>query len=443
MRHVYKGLAVETPSTLPRPSALALLTLVASAAANSALAIYQWRELFSIRSGGTAACSINETVNCAAVWSSPFASKMHDWFGMPVAGLGLVWALTAVVLAGLVAWRVGADREVSMLLGSVKVTALVGVLACITFASASFAAGALCLTCLGTYALVAVYAFGAFVLLPRPMLVTDTLGLSVASAAVIAAPIFLGLLWVGQKTPKAVEAKISATAESSDSELSKYLEQMPQAERQFTADARARWLAATKPPLAAPAARALLGAPTAPVAVVEFTDILCSHCKQLEQMLSELRRVLPEGRLSIDARQFPLDGECNSMIPKVWGDGIRCLAARAQVCLEGTPALWPVKRELFDNQAVLTKELILETATRHSGLSRESLLACVVKPETQARIDEDIAYAQAYSIEGTPLVLINGKESMPAGGFLLALAINGGNPDAPFFRTLPPPSTHQ
>ena len=413
---------------------------MASASANAALAIYQWRELFGIRSGGTAACSINETVNCAAVWNSPFASKMHEWFGMPVAGLGLVWALTAVVLAGLVAWRAGSGRDVSTLVGSVKLAALAGVLACITFASASYAAGALCLTCLGTYALVAVYAFGAFVLLPRPLLLTGKLGSSVAWAVVIAVPIFLALLWPGQRTPKAVESKISATAESSDSELSKYLEQLSDTEKQFTADTRAQWLAASKPAMKAPAARALLGAPTAPVAVVEFTDILCSHCKQLEQMLAELRRVLPEGRLSIDARYFPLDGECNSQIPKVWGDGIRCLAARAQVCLEGTAALWPVKHELFEAQATLTKELILDSATRHSGLSRERLLACVAKPETQARIDEDIRYALAYGIKGTPLVLVNGKEAMPSGAFLLALAINGGDANAPFFRTLPAPS---
>lgn len=412
-----------------------------SSAANAALAVYQWSELFGIRSGGTAACSINETINCATVWNSGFASHMHEWFGMPIAGLGLVWALTAAVLAGLVAWRSGSGRDVTTLVGSVKVTALVGVLSCITFASASFAAGALCLTCLGTYALVSVYGFAAFVLLPKPWFSTEKLGSSIAWAVVIAVPVFLGLLVPGQRTPKAVEAKISATTESSDVELSKYLESMPEAEKQYTAYSRAQWLGATKPEMAPVSARAMLGAADAPVAVVEFTDILCSHCKQLELTLGELRRVLPEGRMSVDARHFPLDGECNSKVAKVWGDGIRCLAAKVQVCLEGSPSLWPVKHELFSKQESLTKELILEVATSQSGQSRETLLACVAKPETQAKIDEDVRYATTYGITGTPLVLVNGKQTPPSGAFLLAMAINRGDVNAPFFKALPPPPT--
>ena len=93
-----------------------------TAAADAGLAVYQWRELFTIRAGGTAACSINETVNCATVWNSALASKVHDLLGMPVAGLGLVWALTAVILSGLLARAASAGKPLAASIGAVRLT---------------------------------------------------------------------------------------------------------------------------------------------------------------------------------------------------------------------------------------------------------------------------------------------------------------------------------
>jgi serine/threonine-protein kinase len=253
----------------------------------------------------------------------------------------------------------------------------------------------------------------------------------------------LALLVPGQRTPKSAEAKIEAASDASDPALAQYLEAMPEPEKQFTAFARQAWLTAPSIDVGPVESRNRLGIANAPVTIVEFTDIMCGHCKQLELTLAELRRVLPEGRLSIEARNFPLDGECNAKVQKVWGDGIRCLAAKAQICLENTPSFWAVKHELFDQQATLSKELILETATRQSGLSLQTLQACIADPKTQQKLDDDIAYASKFDISGTPLVLVNGRETPPSGAFLLALAINKGNVNAPFFLALPPPPPPQ
>lgn len=450
MRHVYKGLALETPSTAPSPSGPALATLLGSAAANAGLAVYQWVELVHVRSGGTAACSINETVNCATVWNLPFSSRVHELFGMPVAGLGLVWALTASLLAGLLAWRSGSGKALVTAMGSVKLTALVGIAATITFATVSFASGVACPTCLVTYALVAIYFFAAFVMLPKPYLTIERLVPSAAWAIVVMVPVFLGLLVPGQRTPKAENAKLSSVAagsttagggaRASEAELAQYLESMPEAEKQFTAYSRQKWLAGTIPlSVGVRAPRALLGSPSAAVKVIDFTDILCSHCRQLELTLAELRRVLPEESLSIESRHFPLDGECNPRAGKVMGDGVRCLAAKVQVCLEGSDALWRVKHTLFENQNSLSKDVILDVATKESGKTRDELLSCVSLPATQKKIDDDVEYAMAYGISGTPLVLVNGRDTPPSGSFLLAMAINRGDVNAPFFMSLPPP----
>ena len=455
MRHVYKGLALETPSPATRPSGPALATLLLSAAANAALAVYQWVELVHVRGGGAAACAINEAVNCATVWNLPFASRMHELFGMPVAGLGLVWALTATMLAGLLAWRNGSGKEVVTAMCSVKLAALAGAASSIVFAAVSFASGVACPTCLVTYALVAIYAFAAFVMLPKPYLSIERLVPGAAWAIVVMMPIFLALLVPGQRTPKAEAGKLSTVASASKStaggagapsegELAQYLESMPEPEKQFTAYALQKYLAGTIPlSVGVRVPRAFLGSPDAPVKVIDFTDILCSHCRQLELTLAELRRVLPEGRLSVEARHFPLDGECNPKAGKVMGDGIRCLAAKVQVCLEGTEAMWRVKHTLFENQNALSKDVILDAATKESGKTRDELLSCVSLPATQKKIDDDVEYALAYGITGTPLVLVNGRDTPPSGAFLLAMAVNRGDVNAPFFKSLPPPAPPQ
>src|SRR5687767_2367887 len=84
-----------------RPAAV----LLALALAESALSLYQWAELHAVRAGGTASCSIDQTLNCEAVWNTPFASALHQATGLPVAGLGLAWGLVGVALALLLLLR--------------------------------------------------------------------------------------------------------------------------------------------------------------------------------------------------------------------------------------------------------------------------------------------------------------------------------------------------
>src|SRR5262249_553766 len=60
-------------------------TLLGLALAEVALSIFQWAELRTVQAGGTAICSINTTVNCETVWTSPFAQRLGAFTGLPVA----------------------------------------------------------------------------------------------------------------------------------------------------------------------------------------------------------------------------------------------------------------------------------------------------------------------------------------------------------------------
>jgi len=85
-------------------------TLLGLALAEVGLSIFQWVELRTVQAGGTAVCSINTTVNCETVWTSPFAQRVSGLTGLPVAALGLVWGLAAAVCAGALLWRARSGR---------------------------------------------------------------------------------------------------------------------------------------------------------------------------------------------------------------------------------------------------------------------------------------------------------------------------------------------
>jgi serine/threonine-protein kinase len=50
----------------------------------------------------------------------------------------------------------------------------------------------------------------------------------------------------------------------------------------------------------------LKGPADAPVHLVEWTDILCPHRRHLNDALEELQAAVPQGRLAVEPRQYPL-----------------------------------------------------------------------------------------------------------------------------------------
>jgi serine/threonine-protein kinase len=182
-------------------------------------------------------------------------------------------------------------------------------------------------------------------------------------------------------------------------------------------------------------ARLLIGSATAPVRITEFTDILCGHCANLHGTFAVLREMLPPGSFALEPRHFPLDGECNPAVQMSSGRGVRCLAARAMICLEQD---WlPFSDALFEHQRRLTREKIFEIAAPF--MTRQRLQACVISPETEAKLLDDIKWALQHDIQGTPLVLVNGREAPASLQFLYTIALAKADPEHPAFAVLPPP----
>jgi len=414
-----------SPSSNVRP--LAPVLLVALSAGMGLLALYEWMELLVLAAGGSTVCSLNETVNCGAVWTSEFATRVNALTGLPVAGLGLVYGVAALASSLLLVHRLLSGGEVARSVAALRLVAAAGVAACILFFVVTVHLRAVCLLCLGTYALTLGFAAVAFFLLPRPLALPRLhLPGAVGESALLAAGAWALLLYPGLRT-KAIKEAATVVAEGPKS-LEEFLSGLDPVARKALGQELKAWEQRPVPAGAATfSLREVEGPASAPVRIAEFTDVQCGHCRALSEGLDAVLKLVPAGRVRVEPHQFPLDSECNRTIPRTDGDGVRCAAARALVCLEGTGAYGTLSRKLFAEQHRLSRARVLELAAAVGPLSGARLEACMASPETQAKIDADIQLALAYGIQGTPLVVVNGREASAAPAVLYVLAMTSGN----------------
>ncbi len=434
------------PVLPPHTTAGGLAALVALGAAAALGFLFLWLELVLARSGGTAFCAVDAATSCTAAWDSPFASQIHRLSGLPLAAWGLVWSISAFVMPLLALLRQAEGRPQPVLVSATRLLGAVGFAAVAVMLLASAVMGVFCVGCLAADIMIAGYAgiaLFSWAPLGYPQL---TRAATLAGLACFAG--YLTLLYPGLHTPKpAAEAGRAAIARvatqapvpaggTGDAERDRQLVQLVDSLelplKQTLSDALAIYrnsepVSGPTPPRTNPA----------PVHITEWTDIRCDHCADLQQTLLNLQAQAPQGSFTVEARQFPLDGECNSMVERA-EDPVRCLAARARICLTKHPKSDEFARSLFARQKELTASQLYQIAAPY--MERKALESCVGSPETKAQLEEDIAYAARFASDGTPIVALNGRKGVSFPPFLYAMILTGGVADHPAFANLPPPN---
>jgi protein-disulfide isomerase len=432
--------------TPPPPDNLrsVLVTLAAIGAAAGAWSVFLWRELLRARAGGDPFCGFGGGGDCVALWDGSFASAVHRLTGLPLAAWGVVWGLIALGLP-LLAWM-GTEKPSTAegLRSATRVTALAGLVTVTVMLLVSVAAGSLCTSCALIYVLAVAYAAVASLRLKSP-----PTGRGVAIAAAAALVFYLMLLYPGLRTPRsngqtlaeAVDRAATVQSETGGNAatpaLDAFLASLPPSHRQAVSNVLYTY--ATSPTFPEQTPRAItVGPADAPVRITDFSDTLCSHCADLHHAYAYLEASLPPGSFRVDSRHFPLDGNCNPYIGRKAESDVRCVAAKAQICMEGSPQAFDFAISLYDHQQELTSEMVRELArplTDPGELER-----CIASPETADKLRQDVDYAWQYRPQGTPLVLINGRQGSAFESFLYAVILAGGRPDHPAFASLPPPS---
>lgn len=426
----------------PAPHALA--AAIALGALQSLWSLFQWMQLVLARRGLDSFCGFGEGGSCADLWDSSFAHAVFDWTGLPVAAWGLVWGASAFALSLASLVRAASGRPAGAAWSATLLCALAGLLGVGLLGGVSLASRQLCTTCLLTYALV--LAFTVVCLResgwrpPVSTLRAAPLAIAVAGLA------FLALLYPGLQTPRSAdqtarsllgeatghnvprrgehgEAPPRADARPPAPGIAQLVRGLPEPAQEAFRDSLAGYRANPALPMRPP--RALEGAPDAPLRITEFTDVLCGHCATLHDSLEEMRARLGAGAFALESRQFPLDAACNPQIPGESTKPVRCLAARAQICIESDPGAFEFAGALFDNQQSLDEARVYELAEPY--MRGPDLERCVRAADTEAKLQDDIAWAMEHDIRGTPLVLLNGRVVPNFPPLLYALVMSKGD----------------
>jgi serine/threonine-protein kinase len=408
---------------------------VVLAAVHALWSLFQWTQLVRARSGGDYFCSLGRADDCAAVWDSPLASALQSGTGLPVAGWGLAWSAVAFALALMVLVRRARGHLVEPVWSATLLTALAGIAAVVVLAGVSLGSAQLCTTCLITYALVLAYAVTCLREVGKLRFAQVRRGAVLALGAILVA--FSALLYPGLRTPRSSAEESSILLEevtrSETTPLERFISRLSPQIRQGLSDALAAY--SKGDPVPVRPARVLIGPSTAPVRITEFTDILCAHCADFHESMMVLLEKLPRGSFALEPRQFPIDADCNPAIEWSSGKGVRCLAARAVICVDEESMAFA--GTLFENQRSLTTEKIYDLAAPF--MSRERLSECVGSPETEAILHDDVAWAMEHDIQGTPMVLVNGRKALASAHFLYAIVLAGADAGHPAFGALPSP----
>jgi protein-disulfide isomerase len=144
------------------------------------------------------------------------------------------------------------------------------------------------------------------------------------------------------------------------------------------------------------------GPATAPVTIVEFSDLQCPHCKEAEPVMDKLMG--EEKNAKLIYQNFPLPSH----------DWAQKAAAYADcVGRSNNDAFWKFIGSVFESQTDINAanaDEKLTTLADKAGVKGSDIAACSAKPETTSRVEHSVALGKAVDVNSTPTVFVNGRK---------------------------------
>ncbi len=141
------------------------------------------------------------------------------------------------------------------------------------------------------------------------------------------------------------------------------------------------------------------GSPTAPVALVVFSDFECPYCGRFRRTLDAIKTRYGADKVQILWKNSPLRGHPSARPAALVGQAVYESA--------GAEAFWRYHDLIFSNQKSLTPETPARWAVE-AGVPEEQLRLALAAPTVEAKVNEDLALAQAIGLQGTPMTILNG-----------------------------------
>ncbi|MEI9954008.1 MAG: thioredoxin domain-containing protein [Pseudomonadota bacterium] len=141
------------------------------------------------------------------------------------------------------------------------------------------------------------------------------------------------------------------------------------------------------------------GSATAPVTLVEFSDLQCPFCSRVQPTIKSLQAKYGPNQLRIVFKHNPLPFHANALPAAKVADAV--------LHEGGSPAFFAFLDLAFDEQQKLGGEALSGWVAR-VGLDPRVVLLRAESPEISDKIERDIALAAKVGANGTPAFRING-----------------------------------
>jgi predicted DsbA family dithiol-disulfide isomerase len=139
------------------------------------------------------------------------------------------------------------------------------------------------------------------------------------------------------------------------------------------------------------------GNPSAPVAVVEFVDYECPHCKSVQPVLKQLLEEYKD-EVRVHFKHYPLGSHTNARA-----------AAEAAMAAHKQGKFWVYNDRLWAIADSLTPAA-MEQIARDVGLDVAKWRSDFESDAIQDRVQKDRSEGEALAISSTPTIYINGRQ---------------------------------
>ena len=143
------------------------------------------------------------------------------------------------------------------------------------------------------------------------------------------------------------------------------------------------------------------------VQVVEFVDFQCPSCKQMADIIDQLKKEYDQQVLFV-FKNYPLDRSCNRKMSS-GGHEFACEIAVMARCAGQFGKFWSFHDLAFANQKQAGKKTIVSWA-KQSGLTENQIETCRASKGLRDKIRDDIDLAERVGVSGTPTLFINGRK---------------------------------
>lgn len=146
----------------------------------------------------------------------------------------------------------------------------------------------------------------------------------------------------------------------------------------------------------------MIGAPDAPVQIVEFVDFECPACKHYHTQLKEVAREF-EGRVAMTLVHFPLHQHRHAYE-----------TARAAECAHAQGRFAEFVDVVFAGQEQIGAKAWTAFAADAGAIETGSFEECMNGTEALMMVDKGLELGKRIGVRGTPSILINGfRYSLP------------------------------